>query len=220
MKTSLFLLLAGGCWMAAVGIAADLPPAEGLKLSWVDENDTALAELRQLGDRTIDRIGGAMLSEVRRVISQKGLEAAAEEMHLRSMEPPAAAPGKPRIMAIKRTSLRLRSPANAPDLADQAALEYIRNELNDGNSPPRVLMQRIEAPGRTVEYRVYKPIAVMQDCLLCHGSKEAQLPGVRQSLERQFPEDKGLEYSLYDWRGVIRVTVAPPEAVATTGTKP
>ena len=210
MKITPFLLLAGGLCVAAIGQAAEPTVVPETKLSWVDENDTAVADLRQSGERLIDRIGGMMLSEVRRVIANKGLEQAAEEVHLRNIELPTAVPGKPRILAIKRTSLRLRNPLNAPDEADLAALHYIQKELIDGNNPPRSLMQRIESAGKPVEYRVYKPIAVMPDCLLCHGSKEAQIPGLQQSLERQFPEDKAVNYNEYDWRGVIRVTVAAP----------
>ena len=213
MKTLSFLLLAGGLGVATACAAE--PPADPVvpveaKLSWVDENDATLAELRSFGDHAIDRVGSIMLAEVRRVIATKGLENAAEEVHLRTLELPASQPGKPRITAIRRTSLRLRNPVNAPDPADVAALEYIKHELNEGNNLPASLMQRIEVAGRPVEYRVYKPIAVMPDCLLCHGAKDAQLPGVRNSLERQFPEDKAVDYSAYDWRGVIRVTVAPP----------
>ncbi len=210
MKITPLLLLAGGLCVGTYCQTPEPAAVPEAKLSWVDENDPALAELRQAGERTVDRIGGMMLNEVRRIVAAKGLEEATETVHLRSLEVPTPVPGKPRIVAIKRTSLRLRNPANAPDAADLAALEYFKKELGDGNRPPSSLMQRIETPGHPVEYRVYKPVAAMPDCLLCHGNKDSQLPGVQQSLERQFPEDKAVNYSEYDWRGMIRVTVAPP----------
>jgi hypothetical protein len=225
MKTPLVTLaLAAGLCAAPCLWAQDpaTPPAPaGPKLSWIDEsdNDAAVAEMRGVGDRTIDKIGGLMIAEVRRVLATKGLEEAVEIMHLRTLEPPKPVPGKPQVTAIRRTSLRLRNPANAPDTADRAALDYIRNELQEGNSPPRILMQKVEFPGQPVEYRVYKPIAVMPDCLLCHGSVESQQPAVKDSLVRQFPEDKAIDYNAYDWRGVIRVSLRPPAepaAVAAT----
>ncbi len=225
MKTPLVTLaLAAGlcaapCLWAQDPAATPTPP--GPKLSWIDESDSdaAVAEMRGVGDRTIDKIGGMMLTEVKRVIATKGLEEAVEVMHLRTMELPKPVPGKPQITAIRRTSLRLRNPMNAPDAADQAALVYILNELKDGNTPPRILMQKVEFPGQPVEYRVYKPIAVMPDCLLCHGSVDSQQPAVHDSLVRQFPEDKAVDYQAYDWRGVIRVSLRPPAepaAVAAT----
>lgn len=181
-----------------------------MKMAWVDSDDASTSEIREFGSRLIDRIGGSLMTEVARTVAKSGLETAAEELHLQKLELPAPLPGKPKVTAIKRTSYRIRSPLNKPDAADQAALAFIRNELNEGNSPPRVLVQRVEAPGHPAEYRVYKPIALMPECLLCHGSADSIQPGVRLVIERRFPEDRALDYNAYDWRGVIRVSLAAP----------
>jgi hypothetical protein len=213
------VLAAGLCAVPGGRTQEPTPLPPGTKLSWIDENDATVADIRGVADRTIDKVGGMMLAEVHRVMATKGLEEAVETLHLRSLDVPKPMPGKPQITAIRRTSLRLRNPLNTPDVADQAALEFIRQELMDGNSPPRLLMQKVEIAGQPVEYRGYKPIAIMPDCLLCHGSVDSQQPAVRDSLVRQFPEDKAVNYNVADWRGVIRVSLRAPAEPAAPAAK-
>lgn len=181
-----------------------------MKFSWVENPDAAQVGIRTLGERTIDRIGSALIAEVERVLTSQGLDAAVEELHLKNLKLPRPAEGKPRVVAMKRTSLRIRNPDNAPDAADLAALERIVETLNSDEPPPKVLLQKVEAPGAPVEWRVYRPIAVTEHCLLCHGKGEALQPSVQSAVARKFPEDKAVNYSAYDWRGVIRVSITEP----------
>jgi len=213
---SLPLMLAAGVFLPLAGLASEATLPATAKYTWVEDSDPSVAEIRSLGDRMIDRVGGAMLSEVTRLLGNMTVEDAVSEVHLKNLELPAAVPGKPSVTAIKRTSMRLRNPANAPDAADKEALELVRHTINDGESMPRLLVQKIEVAGQPVEYRVYKPVAVLPDCLQCHGSTDSLLPGVRMALERNYPEDKAIDYNAYDWRGLIRVTIQPAPAVATT----
>ena len=208
MKTVLSLLLACGAGVAL--LAQDPKPAE-LKFSWADQSEPTAAELAKSGERLIDRIGGSLMVETERVIGTDGLEAAVQILHLKSLNPPRAAEGKPRVTEIKRTSFRVRNPRNAPDAADLAALEMVRGLLNSGEQPPKVLVQKVERDGAPAEWRVYRAISVSPNCLLCHGPVESLQPGVRNALERYYPEDKATEYNAYDWRGLIRVSYELPE---------
>lgn len=207
MKTSLAILIAGGLLTALV---AQEKKDSALQFSWVDPTDPAIADLAKAGERLIDRVGGSLMVETDRMIATKGLEASVQELHLKNLNPPRAIEGKPRVTAIKRTSFRVREPRNTPDAADLAALESIRADLNSGHAPPKVLVQKVERPDAPVEWRVYRPISVAPNCLLCHGPVERLQPGVRYALERYYPEDKATEYSAYDWRGVIRISYELP----------
>jgi hypothetical protein len=201
--------------------AAPLAPITELKFLWVDPDDPAAAAIRQAGESAIQQIGNKMILEVNHVLAAKGAEEAIDVLHLKTLALPPAAPGKPMITAVRRTSLKVRLPANAPDNADLAALMSIQKELMDGNNPPKVLIQRLESDGTApVEWRVYRPISVMSACVVCHGPVDSLLPGVKAKLERLYPEDKAVNYAVYDWRGVIRVSVAVPPRPPVATKKP
>lgn len=192
---------------------AQEPAKTELKFAWAPEDDPTTATVRAAGDKLIDRIGGSLLVEVERILATKGLDEAVELMHLKSLAPPKPLAGKPRVTAIKLTSLRVRDPKNTPDEADFAALDLVRIALNAGEAPPKIVVQKVEAAAAPPEWRVYRPIAVSPKCLLCHGDSESLQPQVRHMLERLYPEDKANGYSAWEWRGLIRVsyeTPAPP----------
>jgi hypothetical protein len=206
MKTLLRLVCASGL---SAALLADEPAPE-MKYAFLDPADPAVAELASSGERLIDRIGGSLMVETQRVIATAGLEAAVSQLHLKALNPPKPVEGKPSVTAIKRTSLRVRDPRNAPDKADLAALEIIRDDLNRGAQPAKLLVQKVEQPGAPAEFRVYRPISVAPNCLSCHGRTENLQPGVAAALERYYPEDRAHGYEAYDWRGVIRISYALP----------
>ncbi|MBI2497127.1 MAG: DUF3365 domain-containing protein [Opitutae bacterium] len=193
--------------------AAPLTPITDLKFTWADPDDPAVAEIRQTGEYAIQHIGNRMILEVRQVLAAKGAEDGIDILHLKDLKLPQPAPGKPHVTSVRRTSLKVRHLANAPDNADLAALLSIQKDLMDGTSPPKVLVQHIAADGATAEeWRVYRPISVMSSCLVCHGPSDSLLPSVKAKLERLYPEDKAVNYTAYEWRGVIRVSVSTAPA--------
>lgn len=188
---------------------ANGPRPDGAIYTFVDSGDPAAAEIAQFGYKTIDRIGGMLISEVTHELATKETSLVVSVMHLKGLELPKPVTGQPTITAIKRTSLMLRNPSNAPDGADQAALDKIHKQLMADQLPDKMLVQRIEQTGKPVEWRVYRPIATSQSCLACHGDPKTFRPGVKEALDRQYPEDKAVDYSAHEWRGMIRVSVAP-----------
>lgn len=208
MKALQGAMLAGGLLTA---LAAQETSAPAPKFTWFEPTDPVAVEVARSGERLIDRVGGNLMIETDRMIATKGLEASVSELHLKNLAPPRPVAGKPRVTAIKCTSLRVRDPRNAPDAADFAALERVRLDLSSGTQPPKVLVQKVEQPGAPDEWRVYRPISVAPNCLLCHGPSDRLQPGVRYALERYFPEDKAVDYNAYDWRGLIRVSYALAE---------
>ena len=213
MKARLLLPVLFSGWLAALAAEPAAPPGE-MKFAWVDSGDPAAADYRRAGEKLIDRIGGSLLSEVRRVVAEVGVAEAVGLLHLKDFVLPKSAAGQPRATAFKRTSLLLCNSANAPDGADQAALTRIKTELAEGNPPSKILLQKISLPDDTVEWRVYRPIAVAASCLACHGDPESFEPGVSAALQRLYPENQAVGYSPSTWRGLIRVSLAPAEPVS------
>lgn len=190
------------------------PPLAPMKFTFVDSADPSAAAIAQYGYRKIDEIGTLLVTEVDHELATSETSEAVAVLHLKNLELPKPVPGKPTITAIKRTSLLLRNPLNAPDAADEAALEMIHNQLMDDRSPDKMLVQRVEHAGMPDEWRVYRPIAALPSCLACHGDPKTFRPGVKEALDRLYPEDKANDYAASEYRGVIRVSVAPAAPTA------
>lgn len=200
------VVLSLACGLAAYAVmqAAEsaTPP-----YSFVNPDDPAVAEIRRLGQRTIDQAGNALLGEVRRVMADTTPALAVGRLHLKDYKLPATAPGKPTVIELRRTSLRVRNPANSPDAADRAALEHIQKQLEHGDPVDNVLVQRVTLPGMAPEWRVYRPLGTLKQCLDCHGRPEALAPGVAETLQVFFPTDNAIDYQNGEWRGLIRVSL-------------
>lgn len=214
MKTSRTPWLVPLLWTGLLAATPDNPELQR-KFTWIDAADPVAAEIRRVADPVIQQTGNRMLSEVNRVLTRKGAEAGIDDLHLKEWKLPVAVAGQPRITAVKRTSLRVRNPASLPDNADLAALMSIQTAMADGNTPPSVLVQRVEADGGApAEWRVYRPMITTVACLVCHGPVDSLTPGVKAKLERLYPGDKATEYAANEWRGVIRVSIVAPDEPA------
>lgn len=102
---------------------------------------------------------------------------------------------------IKRTSLRLRNPANAPTPEEKEALAHFEKATQQGESlsPYVALLENKE-----VAY--YAPIQVNTLCLQCHGKAGTDIKEADVELIRQwYPEDQATGYADGDWRGIWSV---------------
>jgi hypothetical protein len=104
---------------------------------------------------------------------------------------------------IKRTSMRYRNPANAPDQHDTKALRHYESTLAETGVLPGPWVQKA---GRE-EYRFYRPLVVAAPCLACHGSTSDIDPAVQAILHERYPDDLATDYAVGDFRGVVRVSV-------------
>lgn len=198
--------------LAAVnGAAAEAGP--GFKASLVDADAPEVAEVRRLGENAINQLANTLVREVTAALAKSGAEGAVDICHLKSVPMvKGTVAGLPRITAMKRTSVRLRNPANTPDAADEQVLGFIRQEMENGENPPALLVQRVENPPAAPEWRVYKPLGIMPKCLACHGNPAEQSAALRAKLSALYPADQATGYKAGEWRGLMRVTVADAPA--------
>lgn len=210
LKTLCTLIFAA----TAVTPAAMADSAPALKARFVTDNTPEVAEVRRLGEDAINRLAVTFVREVTSAVAKDGPEGAVDACHLKALPVTnGTIAGLSRITAMKRTSLKLRNPANAPDAAEQLALDYIRQQMENGEAPSPVLVQRVEIPASAPEWRVYKPLGVASKCLVCHGDPAAQSAALRAKLNARYPADQATGYQAGEWRGLLRVTVAdaPPK---------
>ena len=104
---------------------------------------------------------------------------------------------------VKRTSMRYRNPANAPDEDETEALKYYESALADAGELPGPWVQKASRE----EYRFYRPLVVAPPCLNCHGSPAEIDPAVQAILDERYPDDLATDYAVGDFRGVVRVSI-------------
>lgn len=221
MKTRLPLLVALALASSATAPvpAADTPAP--VSATFVDPEAPENREVRDIGERAINRLGITMVNEVAVAVAKTGAEKAVDVCHLRALPLTGEiVAGMPRITGVKRTSLRLRNPANAPDAAEKLALDRVEKDLQAGTLP-KVLVQRVDRLGEKPEWRVYRPVGVAQQCVTCHGPVESLTPELKARLAARYPADQATGYAIGQWRGLIRVSVSdtpppPPPAAKTT----
>jgi hypothetical protein len=223
MKIRPFLALTVLCSVPAASprLGAEDAPAKPdsalptLAAEFVDADAPEFAEIRQLADRAIERIGYSIVAEVSSNVAKQGPEKALLVCHLKDVPKEGKViPDMPRIVALKRTSLRLRDPANAPDEADLLALNKVRRSIANGVQPPRLLLQNVELPGGRKEMRAYRPVPVGKNCVACHGPAEDMSVELRDLIKKRYPEDEAIGYALGEWRGLIRVSIGDAPAAA------
>ena len=107
-----------------------------------------------------------------------------------------------RDVSIKRTSLNVRNPQNAPDPKEKELLEKLALSHKAGDPLPTGVTSFPDN-----QRRFYKTIAVEQVCLKCHGDATTMSDQVRKAIAVSYPDDKAIGYKEGDFRGIISVTV-------------
>ena len=106
---------------------------------------------------------------------------------------------------IKRTSLKLRNPANAPDAYEKEMLARFSADAREGSLPGESMDERREN-GRKV-FRYVKPLVVGPLCVTCHG-RDGEIPAeVRRMLESRYPQDAATGYAAGDFLGIVSVVI-------------
>ncbi len=103
-------------------------------------------------------------------------------------------------VTVKRTTLKPRNPANAPDEKDRAVLEAMAAQ-----SPPEPTIRWEDGVAH-----FYRPLMIQEVCLKCHGDPATFPKELSGALASAYPADAATGYALGDLRGAIRVTINHP----------
>jgi hypothetical protein len=106
-------------------------------------------------------------------------------------------------ITVRRTSDRVRNPANSPDEGDLEMLAMFEADLAAGRPLPGHRLQ--SAGSDTVRY--YEPLRIMPLCVQCHGPAGEMDADVRRVLAERYPQDAAVGYREGDFRGLIRVSI-------------
>lgn len=108
---------------------------------------------------------------------------------------------------VKRTSLKLRNPLNAPDEFETSILKDF-SEMKANNEEIRARVTAVDGT-----YRFVSPIYVRGLCTRCHGASDKLDPSVKAILAKRYPRDKAVDYTVGDLRGIFSVVI-PKSALA------
>lgn len=120
--------------------------------------------------------------------------------------------GASKGLSIRRTSLRWRNPANAPDACEERFLLAETARIAAGGAfrgDPQVSVEDLPGGGR--ELRLLKPIQVGGICVACHGGEGDLSEATRAAIRARYPDDRATGFRLNDLRGAVSVRVPLPE---------
>lgn len=106
-------------------------------------------------------------------------------------------------VSIRRTTLRLRNPQNAPDEFEQAVLEA----WAAGDGAPEVREEVVVGADGEVELRRMKPLMLAGMCTTCHGDADSMSQALRDALAARYPDDEAVGYAPGQLRGAISTRV-------------
>ncbi len=198
--------------LLVVGMRLWAEPPAAPALTWHAPSDPAVAPAVAQAKVTIAALVGTLLPAVNAAVEVGGPPQGVILCHGQAepLTQQTRQQAGPSVTGLKRTSLRVRNPANAPDRAEQAALDRVAALLAAGKEPPPLLVQYLaETPDHPAELRVYRSMTVAANCLACHGDPASFTPQLRDSLRTHYPQDTATGYAEGDWRGLIRVSLQP-----------
>ena len=105
---------------------------------------------------------------------------------------------------VERTSLKLRNPANSPDIWEQAVLEQFDARKAAGETVETMEFHEVVDAEGVNTFRYMKAIPTGEVCLKCHGSEID--PQVQAELVRYYPSDEATGYALGDIRGAFTLS--------------
>ena len=107
---------------------------------------------------------------------------------------------------VKRTSLKIRNPNNAPDDWEIKVLNIFATQYQEGVPvSDMVYSERIDNDDSST-FRMMKAIPVQPVCLTCHGNEQVIIDGVKNIISTYYPNDKATGYAAGDLRGAFSVS--------------
>lgn len=183
------LLMALIAALLPVALRAAEPPQT---LAWVEESRHLVAQF-----------GAELKAELMKAMADGGPAAAIEVCHTRA---PAIAArlSESSGARVRRTALRVRNPANAPDALERSVLEQFSTEFAAGtvDGPLEAVFETRR--GETLERRYMRAIPTDALCLTCHGGVLAA--ELAAAIARDYPDDQATGFEQGDLRGAFSVT--------------
>jgi hypothetical protein len=187
---------------AVLGLLLSSACAEAPPPPWPQEVHRAKA--LEVGGAAAGQLSSTLIGHLTAAVDSGGPAGAIDFCSTQALSLTAQAVASMEGVEIRRTTTRLRNPANAPDSLDAEALAWFESQLASTGALPK---EWVQAEGQEA-MRYYRPLVANDMCVKCHGPVESLMPEVAAALAERYPQDQATGYAAGDFRGVIRVRIA------------
>lgn len=171
-----------------------------LPFAVIAENlDERAADSRQI----TQRFGGQLKAELKSAMTTGG---PLKAMAVCNTE----APGIAKTVAnesnsqVRRTSLKVRNPGNAPDEWERAVLTRFELQKSQGADVRKLEFYEVTDADGASQFRYMKAIPTGQLCTTCHGTNIA--PPIERKIAELYPKDQARGFAVGDIRGAFSIT--------------
>lgn len=166
-------------------------------------DETKVAAGTALSASVADRFQEELLGTLQQTIARDGMVAA---IAVCAEEAPAIAA---RLSAesgarVRRTALRPRNPAAAPDGLEAAVMQQWAEAPLDPQGRPRVHAATVRTGG-TEELRFLRAIPTAPQCLACHGDPGLMADELKAAIAARYPDDRATGFAAGQMRGAFSI---------------
>lgn len=164
-------------------------------------------ELVAIGSDISGKLLKTLKTELQAAMKEGGVNSAIEVCNLKALPLTEIIKNSgDKIISVKRTTNKFRNKQNEPNEFEKLALAHYNSLIESRSEIPEYYTQKINEKDSSYFY-FYKPLFVGSLCLTCHGSDQFVAQEVRSQLSELYPEDKALNYSEGDFRGLVSVRI-------------
>lgn len=181
---------------------ADTPPADAAAPALTEAEKT---QYREKGQEIALATFGALSSQLKAALQEGGVAHAVQYCNTVAY-PLVDSLSAVHDAEIRRTTLKVRNPADAPTEAERTVLEAYHAQAAAGEELKPVVQAVDE---QTIAF--YAPIKMQGLCLSCHGKLgETLQPADYAVIKSLYPEDEAIGYSDGDLRGMWSISFQRP----------
>ncbi len=159
-----------------------------------------LNESRNIAQEFTTKLGGILKNQ----IETAGLESAITVC--KTIAPQLAAEYSNDTRVVKRVSIKNRNPLlGVPDGWEKSMLIAFDEEQQKGEQVAIMEKHAIEKDVQGTWFRYAKAIPTQPLCLQCHGQQSDIKPNIKALLQKEYPNDKAVGYSLGMIRGAVSI---------------
>lgn len=160
-------------------------------------------ELKQKATKVIDKVVGLMQMSIYEKKQEGGIiNAATFCSENASSLAKKSLSNLPSGVSIKRITTKPRNVKNQASKEEIVILNKIKKQMHVDKKFDMYIEQKSPK-----HFQVYKPIKIMGLCLKCHGTAQTRHKEAYKIIEKKYPNDKAIDYKLYDFRGAFLVDI-------------
>ena len=160
-------------------------------------------ELVTLSDKSIGKVAGQLQMALLKKAKEGGIAHAATfcSTNATSLAKEASKSLNAGVSLKRITS----KPRNMKNLANEEQVEILKQLQKSYEKTGKI--ETLVKQKSENHFQVYKPIIVMAKCLECHGDKSFRNKEAYEIISKKYPQDKAIDYKLYDFRGAFLVNI-------------